>query len=739
MLHTIMSEIDRRTLIKMGALAAAPVSGAPAAPRSAWYRNQARVFLLDFQMPDPLDQGVPGMPRFFEKLDPARIVEQLAAANTNVLLVHAKCNQGNAYYNSKIVHKHSGLGDRDLMADFSRLCRKRGMTLLFYVQLSRERRSFLVPERRAVGADGKPVLMTNDNPLLASREERPVVCMNGPHRQYIKDILSELSSNYDFDGYWLDCFGWWARVNPCYCEFCKNSYRQATGKEIPRPPLASAEGRAYGAWRRALNSKILRELEDHIRSVNPKLTVTHNGTGVTGGSNWDVCDADDYVSQEFHITETYGGLSLLCERNRAYKPEAPFEVEIWRFANRPGGVRGASRDYQVRGADALLTEMSAVAAHGGFPQYYDQVRPDGSLEERSLEALKPAFQEVAARQPWSGVGARVPYALVLWSKATEASAPAEARSLHADGLTGCHHALMEKHVPVEVISERDLAAGRLRDARVLVVDSVECLPENCLAPLESFVRNGGGLVVTGRTSLRNEDGSQRKDFALAGLAGVNYQGMTEHWYSFLNLERKHALAGNLALNFPMSVYQTLQTRIKAQADAEVLGTIVNPLRGFHMGYPPQERTGWPGLVARTAGKGRVVYAAAPLGAIYRRASHVDNRQLIVNAATWAAGAEPPVSAEAPETVEIVLWRDEQAKRTIVHLLNRTGAGLAQGEGACMHQAIPVHDLKIRLAKRLAAGTARTRPGGRVLPAKTEGEWSWIELDKLRIWEVIEIA
>ncbi len=722
----------------MPALAALPVSGARAATRGAWYRNQARVFLLDFQMPDPLDQGVPGMPRFFEKLDPAHIVEQVAAANTNVLLVHAKCNQGNAYYNSKIVHKHSNLGDRDLMADFSRLCRKRGLTLLFYVQLSRERRSFLVPERRAVGADGEPVLMRNENPLLASKEERPVVCMNGPHRQYIKDILAELSGNYDFDGFWLDCFGWWGRVNPCYCEFCKNAYRQATGRDIPRARLASDEGRAYMKWRRELNSKILKELADHIRSVKPKLTVTHNGAGVVA-SNWDVCDGDDYVSQEFHIVETYGGLSLLCEQNRAYKPEAPFEIEIWRFANRPGGARGASRDYQVRSSDALLTEMSAVVAHGGFPQYYDQVRPDGTLEERSLEALKPAFQEVAARQPWSGVGRRVPYALVLWSKATESSAPAEAKSLHAAGVEGCHHALMEKRVPVEVISERDVAAGRFRGARVILADSLECLPEACLEPLESFVRNGGGLVVTARTSLRNEDGSERRDFALAGLAGVNYLGMTEHWYSFVNLERQHPLAAGLALNFPMSVYKTLQTRTKAQTDAEVVGTIVNPLRGFHMGYPPDEKTGAPAVVARRVGKGRVVYAAAPLGSIYMNASHTDTRQLIVNAATWAAGVEPPVSAEAPETVEIVLWRDEPSKRTIVHLLNRTGAGLSQGEGASMHEAIPVHDLKIRLARRLAAGTARTRPGGRVLRTKTDGEWTWIELDTLRIWEVIEIA
>src|SRR5688572_7960923 len=89
-----------------------------------WFRKSPRVFLLDFQMPDPLDQSVPGMPsKFFENLSPEKIVDQLAAAHVNTLLVHAKDNQGNAYYDSKAAHKHSQIGDRDLMAEFSKLCR----------------------------------------------------------------------------------------------------------------------------------------------------------------------------------------------------------------------------------------------------------------------------------------------------------------------------------------------------------------------------------------------------------------------------------------------------------------------------------------------------------------------------------------------------------------------------------------------------------------------------------------
>ncbi len=665
---------------------------------------------------------------------------EVVDAGSNVLLVHAKCNQGNCYYNTKVGHKHSDLADRDLMREFSTHCRKQGVGVLYYVQLSRERRSFTYPERRAVGADGKPVLLTSSNPLLASREERPVVCMNGPHRQFIKDVLTELSRGYDFDGFWLDCYNWWGRVNPCFCETCKQTYRSDTGTEIPRSALlGSSEGRRYIEWRRKLNSTILDDVIATVRSVNPKLTVTHNGSGVNPFSDWTFCDSDDYVSHEFHFNEGLGHLSLLCQKNTALKRGVPFEIEIWRFANRLGGARATSRGYQVRPSEALLTEMASIAAHGGFTQYYDQVRPDGTLEGKSLEMLRPAFASLSARQPWSRVGAQIPYAALLWSKATEGFAPPDAQSLHRDALAGSFSALMESHVPVAVLSEREVSGGRMQGARVLIVDAAECLPAECARAIGEFVSEGGGLVVTHRSSLLDARGIGTGNFVLSSLMGVDFKGMSEKWYGYINPEREHPVTAGLTLDFPLSVYETLQTQVRAHAGTDTLAAIINPLRGFHMGYPPHERTGFPALLVRPHGKGRVVYAAAPLGALYHRFNHADNRRLIVNAAKWAAREGPPVKLKAPETVEMVAWRDDPAKRTIIHLINRTGAGLSQGEGSMMHEVIPVHDLELRVARSLAVGTVKLQPGNRPVQSEQAGPWIRITIPKIDTWEVIEIG
>jgi len=480
-------------------------------------------------------------------------------------------------------------------------------------------------------------------------------------------------------------------------------------------------------------------LIDCIRTTNPKLSVTHNGSGFHNAFDWEFCDSDDYVCREFHFNEGPGNLSLTCRKNWALKPGKPYEIELWRFANRLGGSNRTFRAYQVRPADTLLMEMGATVAHGGFPQYYDQIRPDGELDVRSMERVTAAFAKGKVRQRWRGVGEPVPYAAILWSKATDAFAPGASKKMHIDGLTGVHHAFMESHLPVHLVTEREVEQGDFRGAKVVVLPSTECLSEECVKGLKAFVNNGGGLVVMGRSSMRDGKGNALKNFALADVLGVNYDGMTKKWYGYLNFESRHASNRKLPINFPISVNETLQVKVKAGRGTKVLGTIVEPMYGFHMGFPPDKRTGVPGMTVRETGKGRVVYFGSDQGAVYRGFNHADNRQLIVSAVTWAAGEQSPITAKAPETVEVVPWRDEENKRTVVHLVNKTGAGLAQGDGGMMHETIPVHDLTLRVAGPLAGKRAALQPAQRELPVSWEGTTMVISIDKLDVWEVVEIS
>jgi hypothetical protein len=744
--------IDRREFLAGGlgmavAATARPVwafeSVEAGAAQQTWFFKEARTFLLDFQFPDPIDQAVPGMPHLFQNVNPAELVDQVAAAGANVLILHAKDNQGNCYFNTKVGHKHSDLGSRDMVREVSEFCAKKGIRIIYYVQLGRDRRSFDEhPDRRAVDEAGNAISKVAGRALLPSRETSQVVCMNGPHRTFIKNILTELcQGGYKFDGFWLDGYNWWGKVNPCYCEFCKAAYRRDTGANLPKGDLsATAEGKRYIHWRWQLNTEIMKDLEGTVRALNPALTLTHNASAELPTEQWDFCDTDDYVTHEYHFSEGYDHLSLLCQSHWATKPNVPFEIEIWRFNNRHGGKRHSLRAYDVREPEVLLTEMGSVVANGGFPQYYDQANPDGTLDQRSLRMLTPAFHGVATRQPWANVGKQVGYATILWSKSTQAIAPTDAQKLYEDALQGAFASLTEMHLPTALISERDLTAGHMRDAKVLVLDAAECVSAKACAAIAAFVEAGGGLVVTGRSSMRDEDGNLLKNFGLADVLGTDYVDNTSKWYSFISADEKHEVTDKLDLHFPMSVYEMLQVKTEPRAGTRTLGTIVEPMPGLNMGFPPLTRTRIPALLVREHGKGRVVYVSASLGAIYFRANGPDYRNFLANAVQWAAGSAPAITVDAPGTVEVVAWRDQKTHRTVVHLVNRTGIGLSQGdEGTRQQEVIPVHGIRIHLDKTLAGTKFRLQPGGRVLTPKHTGDRITVEIDKIDTWEVLEVS
>ena len=712
---------------------------------AAWFHTTKRAYLLDFQMPDSADQMPIGQPRNLRDIDPQEIVRQLNAHGVEALYTHAKDNQGNCYYDTAVGHKHTGIGDLDLMAEFSKACRAAGMKILFYVQLTRERRAHAEELYAARRADGTPFALTDQTPQLPSREVRPVACLNGPHREYILAIVRELTANYDFDGYWLDCFGWWGRLNPCYCDFCKAKYREDTGLALPEESdKESGSWKRYLAWRRRLNTTILHEVIGAIKAIKPDVTVTHNGSGFNSWTDWAFCDADDYVTHEFHYNEGHGNLALYCRQQRALKPDTPFEIEIWRFFNRLGGML---RGYQIRPLPMHEVEFATVLAHGGLVQYYDQINPDGTLDARSLEVMRDAFSGVRAMEPFLqpglGRGARlVPYCGVVWSKATDGFAQPAHAAAHAQALEGAHHALMESHLPFELLAERQVAAGDFRENRVVVLPNVTCLSSEEAAQLRRYVEGGGGLVATYRTSLCDEAGAPRQNFALADLFGVDYLEPATYLYSFVQPEAEHPVVEGLAPHWPMSLWRMLQLKVRPNSDdVTPVAFMVNPMRGFHMGHPPLELTPHPSVVVREVGKGRVVYIGAPVDAVYAEYGHPDYKRLLVNAVRWAAGGGPPVEVEAPTTVEAVAWEVGElgaGGELRIHLVNRTAAGPARSRSAVLQETFPLLDITIRVPDGRSGGSsgggrytsAVAQPGGEALKMRKKGEGAEIVLPRL---------
>src|SRR5207245_6864920 len=90
---------------------------------------------------------------------------------------------------------------------------------------------------------------------------------------------------------------------------------------------------------------------------------------------------------------------------------------------------------------------------------------------------------------------------------------------------GAFRTAVEEHLPVTVINDWNLNAADLSGYKVLILPNTACLDDAQAAAIEQFVRNGGGLVASLHTSLFNEYGDPRPNFALADALGGEDRGV----------------------------------------------------------------------------------------------------------------------------------------------------------------------------------------------------------------------
>ncbi|MDP8219512.1 MAG: beta-galactosidase trimerization domain-containing protein, partial [Candidatus Theseobacter exili] len=89
---------------------------------------------------------------------------------------------------------------------------------------------------------------------------------------------------------------------------------------------------------------------------------------------------------------------------------------------------------------------------------------------------------------------------------------------------GWCQALIENNIPFEVILDEALYdIANLNDYQLLILPNAVCLSAKQVETIEKFVKNGGDLILTHETSLRDETGKKLDNFGLSNLLGLNYQ------------------------------------------------------------------------------------------------------------------------------------------------------------------------------------------------------------------------
>jgi hypothetical protein len=205
--------------------------------------------------------------------------------------------------------------------------------------------------------------------------------------------------------------------------------------------------------------------------------------------------------------------------------------------------------------------------------------------------------------------------------------------------------------------------------------------------LRDYVRGGGNLFATFETSLYDETGVRRNDFALADVFGVSAEGKIAgpHRWDFMKPVAAGPLLSGLKREMiPATFYHV---RVKPRTGRALLH-YTQPLAGRYDGIPGLSDE--PALVTHSFGQGSVAYFSGDFGNLIAGFHVPELLQVAENAVRILA---PPLVRidNAPGSLEVVLRSQQEGKRLLLHLVNSTGEMTRP-----IRKVMPLYNLRIRL-------------------------------------------
>jgi len=208
-------------------------------------------------------------------------------------------------------------------------------------------------------------------------------------------------------------------------------------------------------------------------------------------------------------------------------------------------------------------------------------------------------------------------------------------------------------------------------------------------------------VATGATSLYDEWGDARKDFALADLFGAHAPAadsgrrgvVRASVHSYLRLSAPHHEVLRGFEETEILPFGGALENLRTDPTVTIPLTFVPPFptNPPETAWMREPKTDIPGLVLSTHGNARVAYLPADLDRRFGRDNLPDHGNLLANLFRWAAADRIPLEVSGAGLIDCHLYR--QPGRLILHLVNLTNEGTWR---AALDELIPVGPLAVRL-------------------------------------------
>ncbi|HEX8038973.1 MAG TPA: beta-galactosidase [Chryseosolibacter sp.] len=672
-----------------------------------------------------------------------------------------------AYYPTRIpLHYKAGyLQGRDLFGDLCKAAHEDGLVVFARMDSNRAHEDFFRahPDWFAVDADG--------NPYRAG--DLYITCVNSPYYdEHIPSILTEISNLYHPEGFTDNSWSGLGRDSVCYCENCKKSFRDKTGEDIPR--RKNWDDAVYRKWIRWNYDRRLEIWDLNNRTAKAAggdscIWSGMNSGSVSGQSRSfrdykQICERADIIMLDHQARTDAVGFQHLADAGKLIHGLLGWEKLIPDSMAMYQAGRPTFRLSSKPAAEARMWMLEGFA--GGIQPWWHHV---GAYHEdrRMYHTAEPVYRWYQANE--ENLIHRTPVATVgvVWSQDnTDFYGRDDAELLVDQPWNGITQALIRARIPYQPVHADHID----RDApqlSLLVLPNLASMSASQVAAVRRFVEKGGNLLATGESSLYDESGGPRNDYALADLFGchagspptdVDRAAMknTLHTYLRLTPELRSNVYGPHAVAEPpvsgerhpvlkgfaetdILPFGGLLRELKTDAAANVVMTFIPefPIYPPETAWMRQPQTDIPGLILNTLPNGnRIAFMPSDIDRQFSRFNLPDHGDLLANVIRWSSKDDIPLEVRCAGLIDCNLYR--QASRMILHLTNLTNS-------ATWRQ--PIHDLiaigpvsvKVKLAKDVKGKSLKLLVSNVKPVAMVKDGWCLFEVPSILEHEVVVIS
>ncbi len=567
------------------------------------------------------------------------------------------------------------------------------------------------------------------------------VCVRGPFRDWSAEMAEDLG-RYPIDGVFLDG----PAQHACFCANCRRQFQNRYGVPMPTSPANCPADLLEAFADFPIDAAIgyVRSFAAGLARTNPDAILYNNDVGPGGDGRLMRATADCT-----HLVGSEGGFVGY----RPLDPRFPFSSGL---AAKVLGARAATRgrvvfsdcgyksfDYHVHPKGEIARMYAGTIASGASPWFL--VLRDGADTEGIRTAVR--FNRlIAANREALADGESLAEAAILHSPlnlqlgktSREAGDDVGRRETargrltvgrHATELEGVYAALARSGYPLDVVEEDNLLDGtRPGRVRLLILPAVAAMSDATADAIRAFVADGGRLLATFDTSLFDQTGRQRRDFALVDVFGAKAAGglTGPSKLDYLAAGGRNRLTEGLSqATLPCPEYWRY---VKPAGGAKGLLDYHHKMQRRYALLPPV--SDHPAAVYHKFGKGASLLIPSAIGDHYRHWGFPDHRRLLANAATMLSA--PPVQIEGGgEFVEATLRRGADGS-VVLHLTNWASAQRPSTG------AIPLGPLSVsvRLPRGLKPKSARRCFAAGRLAFKLNGRTLRFTLRRLEEYEMI---